>query len=159
MNLPYRLPLLAAVTGFVLAQPAHAEPAAEVEMLDRGPDGDARVFEPDVVHIDPGESVYFKATDLGHDVESLDSLRPEDAESFTGYRNAPLEVTFEAEGVHVYHCESHKEKGMVGVVVVGDPSVNLDEIKSEMEDSEALSDQGRARLAGMLDEVEAAAAQ
>lgn len=144
---------LALLLAWGFTSPVGAGNAIEVDMLDRGEDGEARVFAPDVVFIEPGDRVQFEPVDLGHDVRSLDALRPEGAESFSGFRNAPLGVQFKEEGVHVYECEAHRDRGMVGVVVVGDPSVNLEDIEAAMEDAEDLSDNGRERLSDMLARV------
>jgi len=136
----------------LLAPSAHAGPV-EVEMLDRGPDGNPKVFRPAVVHVQPGDTVKFVAVDFGHDLQSIKSLQPEGAKSFNAAKNAGAEVTFEEPGVHVYQCAAHKTMGMVGVVVVGDPSVNLGAVRDAAKDTDKLSKQGKARLARMLDTV------
>jgi len=143
----------ALASAALLTPPAHAG-SVEVEMLDRGPDGTPKVFRPAVVQIEPGDTVEFVAADFGHDLESLQALRPEGAEPFQAPKNAGAEVTFETEGVHVYHCAAHKTMGMVGVVVVGDPTVNLGDVRQAAQASDKLSAKGKQRLARMLDRVE-----
>lgn len=149
--------LTAAVAG-ALASAALLVPGAhagsvQVEMLDRGPEGNPKVFRPAVVQVEPGDTVEFVAVDFGHDLESIEALRPEGAEPFRAPKNAGAEVTFETEGVHVYHCKSHKTMGMLGVVVVGDPGVNLSAVREAAQDTDKLSAKGKERLARMLDRV------
>ena len=145
----------AAVTSVLVA--AIALPAAagnvEVRMLDRSTEGVPKVFRPAVVRIDPGDTVHFVARDFGHDLESIDALRPSGVESFDAPKNVGTKFTFEKEGVHVYHCKAHKTMGMVGVVVVGDPEVNLEKIADKAQETGALSEQGKERLARMLERV------
>ena len=98
----------------------------EVKMLNRGEAG-AMVFEPAFLRIAPGDTVTFVPTDRSHNAESLKDMTPVGAEPFKGKMNAPVTVTFETEGVYGYKCLPHYAMGMVGVVVVGDPAVNLAE--------------------------------
>ena len=125
----------------------------EVRLLDKGADGTAKVFEPDIMRIEPGGTVEFVAWDFGHDLISVDGLLPAGAPPFSGYKNADTSVNFEVEGVHVYQCAAHKAVGMVGLVVVGDPSVNLDDVISQFQSNEALSEDAKARLSVLLNEL------
>ena len=146
--------LVAAILmGLVVALPTVAAETVKVEMLDKGPDGVARVFRPPLVHIEPGDTVHFVPTDFGHDVASVDGLQPSGAKGFSGYKNAPLKVTFTVPGVHVYECESHRKKGMVGVVVVGDAPENLSEIEEKIRTSDKISDKGEKRLAAIFQQI------
>lgn len=143
----------ALVIGLTVGPPAVAGNTVKVEMLDKGPNGKARVFRPALVHIEPGDTVNFVATDFGHDVTSVDGLQPKGAKGFDGYKNAPLKVTLEKPGVHIYECESHRKKGMVGAIVVGDASVNLADIQSDIRSSEKISDKGEKRLIELLAKI------
>lgn len=132
--------------------PAYAN-TVQVEMLDKGPEGSARVFRPAVIYVDPGDTVHFVATDFGHDVQSVNGLQPEGAKSFSGYKNAPLTVTFSEPGIHVYECESHRKKGMVGAVVVGNASTDVEDVRSEIRSSDKISEKGEARLNTILEKI------
>jgi pseudoazurin len=55
---------------------------------------------------------------------------PDGAEAFKGEFNQAISVTFETEGVYGYKCLPHYVLGMVGVVVVGDPSANVEAAKA-----------------------------
>ncbi len=129
---------------------AQASDSIEVKMLDKGPNGQPKVFDPAFLQIEPGQTVEFVAWDFGHDLESVDGLIPEGAEPFDAPKNAGTTVTFQREGVYVYRCAAHKLIGMVGVIVVGDPSPNLDAVLAAYPKNETLSDGVRERLAGLL---------
>lgn len=113
--------VLGALAGF----PAQAADF-EVKMLNRGEAG-MMVFEPAFLQVEKGDTVTFVPTDRSHNAESIGGMAPEGAEPFKGKMNAPVTVTFETEGVYGYKCLPHYAMGMVGVVVVGDPAVNLAE--------------------------------
>ena len=55
----------------------------QVKELDRGPAG-FFVFEPELVRINPGDSIEFVATDKGHDVQSVSGMIPDGAQPFEG---------------------------------------------------------------------------
>jgi pseudoazurin len=109
---------------------AGAAQAAEVEvkMLNKGTEG-VMVFEPALVKIAPGDTVKFVVADKGHNVETIDAMLPEGAQKFVGKINEELAITFEKAGVYGYKCKPHYGMGMVGMVVVGDPT-NLDQAKA-----------------------------
>ncbi len=102
---------------------AGAASAAEVEvhMLNKGATG-SMVFEPALVKIAPGDSVHFVATDKSHDVVSIDGMLPEGGQPFEGKVSEDLTVTFTAPGIYGYKCKPHYGMGMVGLVVVGEPT-------------------------------------
>lgn len=106
--------VLALITNMALA--AHAA-VVDVKMLDHTSDG-GRGFEPAIVHIHAGDSVHFIATDRGHNVQSIDGMRPEGAAPFTGKISGDLTVTFVQPGIYGYKCLPHYWLGMVGLIVV-----------------------------------------
>jgi pseudoazurin len=116
---------LVAAIGF-----AGAAGAAEVEvkMLNKGTEG-VMVFEPAFVKINPGDTVKFVATDKGHNVETIDAMIPEGGKTFVGKMNEEVVVTFDKPGVYGYKCKPHYGMGMVGMVVVGEPT-NTDAAKA-----------------------------
>lgn len=102
---------------------AGAANAAEVEvkMLNKGTDG-VMVFEPALVKIEPGDTVKFVAADKGHNVESVAEMVPEGGQTFVGKISEELAITFDKPGVYGYKCKPHYGMGMVGLVVVGEPT-------------------------------------
>jgi len=113
------------------ASPAAAE-TVEVKMLNMGPNGTPMVFEPASVHIDPGDTVHFKAVDKSHNVQSLEGMIPKGAESFQGGLNQSIKVTFEKNGIYAYKCLPHVYTGMVGVVKVGDWTRNVEQVRAKV---------------------------
>ncbi|WP_106755143.1 pseudoazurin [Pannonibacter carbonis] len=100
----------------------------EVKMLNRGEAG-AMVFEPELIKIAPGDTVIFKATDAGHNAETIPGMLPDGAEAFVGKMGKDVTVTFTQEGVYGVKCKPHLGMGMIAAVVVGAP-VNLDAAKA-----------------------------
>jgi pseudoazurin len=96
----------------------------EVRMLNKGEKG-VMVFEPDLTRVAPGDTVTFKATDPGHNAETIEGMIPDGAASFEGKMGKDVTVVFAEPGVYGVKCKPHLAMGMVAVVVVGDP-VNLD---------------------------------
>lgn len=105
--------------------------AAEVEikMLNKGAKG-AMVFEPDFVTIQPGDSVKFVPADKSHNAEVIPAMMPEGGTSFAGKFNEEFTVTFDKAGVYGFKCKPHYSMGMVGLIVVGDASANLEAAKA-----------------------------
>ncbi|WP_201861212.1 pseudoazurin [Microvirga soli] len=116
---------LVAALGF-----AGAATAAEVEvkMLNKGTEG-VMVFEPALVKINPGDTVKFVASDKGHNVETVDGMLPEGGQKFVGKINEEVAITFDKPGVYGYKCKPHYGMGMVGMIVVGEPT-NADQAKA-----------------------------
>jgi pseudoazurin len=120
--------LLAAAALAVAILPATAADY-QVKMLNKGAKG-MMVFEPDLVKVQPGDTVTFVATDAGHDAMSVPGMLPDGAQPFEGQIGKDLTVTFTQPGVYGVKCKPHYVMGMVGVVVVGDPAPNLDAAKA-----------------------------
>ena len=114
----------------MLVGSAYAE-TIEVRMLNKGPDGERNVFEPAVVQIQPGDTVKWIPEDKGHNAQSIDGMAPEGGTEIDGKLNQEIEVTFDTEGTFGYKCLPHYATGMVGLVLVGDASVNFEEAKAE----------------------------
>ena len=100
----------------------------EVTMLNQGADG-VMVFEPSVLKISVGDTVTFKPTNPGHNSASIAGMIPTGAESWDGGMSQEVKVTFTEEGTYVYQCTPHLMMAMVGVIAVGDASVNLSQVK------------------------------
>lgn len=97
----------------------------DVHMLNQGADGKAMVFEPAFLHIQPGDTVNFIATNQSHNAETLDGMMPEGAEAFRGELNQNISVTFTVEGAYGIACRPHLGMGMVALIQVGDEADNL----------------------------------
>lgn len=119
---------LRAAALLVTALLALAGPAAaaehEIRMLNRGEAG-IMVFEPAFLEVAPGDTVHFRAVDKGHNAASIDGMLPDGSATWKGGLNKDVSVTLEVEGVYGVRCVPHYPMGMVALIVVGDPSVNL----------------------------------
>jgi pseudoazurin len=100
----------------------------EMHMVNMGPH-DTFEFEPALLVIQPGDTVHFVAVDKGHDIQSIPGMIPPGAEPIKSAMNKDLTVTFSKPGVYGIECLPHFSWGMVGLIAVGDPSVNLAEAK------------------------------
>ncbi|MEP6065240.1 MAG: pseudoazurin [Paracoccaceae bacterium] len=111
------------VTGFAIAalmgSVAFAE-TFEVQMMNKGSDGERMVFEPAFVQAAPGDTIKFIAADKGHNAEVSKGMLPEGAEAFKGKVNEEFEVTLDVEGVYGVICKPHFAMGMVMTIAVGD---------------------------------------
>ncbi|MBF0678263.1 MAG: pseudoazurin [Devosia sp.] len=101
----------------------------EVEMLNKGEAG-TMVFEPALLRIASGDAVKFVPTDPGHNAESIRDMAPEGAELFKGAMGKEVSVTFTVPGVYGIKCLPHLAMGMIALVVVDDPSPNLEAAKA-----------------------------
>ena len=99
-----------------------------VEMLNRL-NKESMVFEPKIVRVNVGDTVLWKATDKGHNVEFIKKGVPDGVEKFKSKYNKDTEYKFNIPGIYAYWCTPHKNMGMIGFVVVGNDKSNLDEIK------------------------------
>ena len=87
------------------------------------------VFSKKIVNVDIGDTVYWKATKAGHNVEFIKGGVPEGVEKFRSALNKDTEYKFEVPGIYAYWCTPHKGMGMIGFVVVGNDKSNLEAIK------------------------------
>ena len=99
-----------------------------VEMLNKL-GKDSMVYSKKIVRINVGDTVFWKATDKGHNVEFIKGGIPEGVEKFKSKFNKDTEYKFSVPGIYAYWCTPHKNMGMIGFVVVGDDKSNLEEIK------------------------------
>ena len=114
--------------GFFIANVSLAEDAT-FEMLDKL-DKRKMVFNQEIVRIDPGDTVFWKATDRGHNVEFISKNGvPDGVEKFKSKVGKDTEFTFTIPGIYAYWCVPHKTLGMIGFVIVGNDLSNLDSIK------------------------------
>ena len=82
-----------------------------------------------IVRVNAGESILWKASSKGHNVEFIKGGVPEGVEKFKSKFNKDVEYKFDISGIYAYWCTPHKTMGMIGFVVVGDDKSNLEEIK------------------------------
>tara|TARA_B100001540_G_scaffold34636_1_gene30652 strand:+ start:433 stop:867 length:435 start_codon:yes stop_codon:yes gene_type:complete len=100
-----------------------------IEMLNKQ-DNERMVYSKKIVKINVGDTVFWKATDKGHNVEFIKGGVPEGVDKFKSKFNKDTEYKFTIPGIYAYWCTPHKSMGMIGFVVVGNDKSNIDAIKS-----------------------------
>ena len=90
---------------------------------------ESMVYSKKVVKVDIGDTVYWKSTNPGHNVEFIKGGVPEGVEKFKTKFSKDAQYTFKVPGIYAYWCTPHKSIGMIGFVVVGNDKSNLDSIK------------------------------
>ena len=114
--------------GLFIANVSFAEDTT-VEMLNKL-DKRTMVFNQEIVRIDPGDTVFWKATDPGHNVQFISKNGvPAGVEKFKSKVGKDTEFTFTVPGIYAYWCVPHKTLGMIGFIIVGNDLSNLDLIK------------------------------
>ena len=99
-----------------------------VEMLNKL-NKENMVFSKKIVKVEIGDTVYWKATKAGHNVEFIKGGVPDGVGKFRSALSKDTEYKFEIPGIYAYWCTPHKGMGMIGFVVVGNDKSNLDNIK------------------------------
>lgn len=81
--------------------------------------GGQYAFDPPAIHVDPGTTVIWEwdSDGLSHNVRDTQGRFESEPADLSGNRFA---VEFDGNGLSKYECETHSEKGMRGVVIVGD---------------------------------------
>ena len=114
--------------GLFIANVSSAEDTT-VEMLNKL-DKRTMVFSQEIVRIDPGDTVFWKATNPGHNVQFISKNGvPAGVEKFKSKVGKDTEFTFTLPGIYAYWCVPHKTLGMIGFIIVGNDLSNLDSIK------------------------------
>ena len=100
-----------------------------IEMLNKS-GNEMMVYSKKVIKVNVGDTVTWKATTKGHNVEFIRNGTPEGVGKFKSKMNVDAEYKFDVPGIYAYWCTPHKAMGMIGFVVVGDDKSNLDKIKA-----------------------------
>ena len=100
-----------------------------IEMLNKQ-GKESMVYSQKIVNVNVGDTVFWKATTKGHNVQFMKGGVPEGVEKFKSKMNKDTQYTFTVPGIYVYLCTPHKSMGMIGFVVVGGDKSILDAINS-----------------------------
>ena len=87
------------------------------------------VYSQKIVKVDIGDTIFWKSTKPGHNVEFIKGGVPEEVGKFRSALSKDTEFKFEIPGIYAYWCTPHKGMGMIGFVVVGNDKSNLDAVK------------------------------
>jgi pseudoazurin len=121
--------IIISLIGLLLSSSVFAEDTI-VEMLNKL-EKENMVFSTKIVKVDIGDTVFWKATDKGHNVQFIiKGGVPEGVDKFKSKIGKDTEYTFSIPGIYAYWCTPHKTMGMIGFVIVGNDITNLDSIKS-----------------------------
>ncbi len=90
---------------------------------------ESMVYSKKIVRVDIGDTVYWKSTNPGHNVEFIKGGVPEGVEKFKTKFSKDVQYTFKVPGIYAYWCTPHKSMGMIGFIVVGNDKSNLEAIK------------------------------
>ncbi|MBE05641.1 MAG: pseudoazurin [Gammaproteobacteria bacterium] len=102
---------------------------ATVEMLNKS-GSKKNVFSSEIVYVDVGDTVFWKSASKGHNVEFISKRGvPEGVGKFKSKVSKDAQFTFEVPGIYAYWCTPHKAMGMIGFVVVGGNTDNIESIK------------------------------
>ena len=111
--------------GMVLSAKAEEKDPLIIEMLNkRGKD--KMLYGQDVAKIDVGQTITWTPDSKGHNVQFISV--PDGVEKVKSKLSKEFSYTFEQEGVYLYVCTPHASMGMIGMVIVGESDVNLDEV-------------------------------
>ena len=99
-----------------------------IEMLNKL-GNESMVYSEKIVRVNVGDTVFWKSTNPGHNVEFIKGGVPEGVDKFKTKFSKDAEYTFTIPGIYAYWCTPHKSMGMIGFVVVGNDKSNLDAIK------------------------------
>ena len=111
--------------GMVLSAKAEEKEPLIIEMLNkRGKE--KMLYGQDVVKIEVGQTITWTPDSKGHNVQFVSV--PEGVEKVKSKLSKEFSYTFEQEGVYMYVCTPHASMGMIGMVIVGESDVNLDEV-------------------------------
>ena len=114
--------------GFFITNTSFAEDVT-VEMLNKL-DKRKMAFSQEIVRINEGDTVFWQATDPGHNVEFISKNGvPGGVEKFKSKVGKNTQFTFGIPGIYAYWCTPHKTLGMIGYIIVGDDLSNLNSIK------------------------------
>ncbi len=94
-----------------------------INMVNKGADGSAMVFEPSFVRAAVGDTVKFVPVDKGHFSVPLPGFWPEGVDQVKGKMNEEFVVTLAKDGMYGFKCTPHYAMGMVALVQVGTAAV------------------------------------
>ena len=100
-----------------------------VDMLNKL-DKEKMVYSEKIVRVNVGDTVLWKATDKGHNVEFISKGGiPKGVKKFKSKVSKDTSYTFKVPGIYAYQCTPHKNMGMIGFVIVGNNLDNLEDIQ------------------------------
>tara|TARA_B100000963_G_C22583413_1_gene651930 strand:+ start:1089 stop:1520 length:432 start_codon:yes stop_codon:yes gene_type:complete len=116
---------------FVLFSGSAFSADVTVKMLNKNKETKKRmVYSQELVKIDAGKTIEWVATDKGHNVEMLAGPDGYELPKKTKLGDN-VTIKFSVPGIYLYQCSPHAAMGMIGIVVVGGDTSNMEAIKSK----------------------------
>ena len=116
---------------FVLFSGSAFSADVTVKMLNKNKETKKRmVYSQELVKIDAGKTIEWVATDKGHNVEMLAGPDGYELPKKTKLGDN-VTIKFSIPGIYLYQCSPHAAMGMIGIVVVGGDTSNMEAIKSK----------------------------
>ena len=106
-----------------------------------------RSFSIEIAKIDVGQTIEWLPKAKGHNVEfrlGPDAAKLPKKSSFS----KPISIKFDTPGTYFYWCTPHKNSGMIGLVVVGGDTSNIDKV-AELD----LAGMSSSKLAKLITEL------
>tara|TARA_B100001105_G_scaffold69170_1_gene54286 strand:+ start:89 stop:556 length:468 start_codon:yes stop_codon:yes gene_type:complete len=125
LRLPFKLIIY--IILFYLAPTNIYAADLTINMLDKLND-ERMIFDPKIISIQSGDTVFWKAINRGHNVEFLKNGVPEGVEKFKSKIGKDTQFTFDVPGLYAYLCTPHKALGMIGFVIVDNNISNYDQV-------------------------------
>jgi|TARA_B100001971_G_scaffold143185_1_gene132365 pseudoazurin len=125
LGLPFKLIIY--IILFYLAPTNIYAADLTINMLDKLND-ERMIFDPKIISIQSGDTVFWKAINRGHNVEFLKNGVPEGVEKFKSKIGKDTQFTFDVPGLYAYLCTPHKALGMIGFVIVDNNISNYDQV-------------------------------
>ena len=117
-----------AIFGFVFFTSLAYADDMTIDMLNKRDDGAKMVYSEDIARINVGDTITWLPASKGHNVHFI--AGPDGWDLPKKSKNGKeVAITFDVPGVYLYQCTPHKAMGMIGLVVVGGNTDNLDSIK------------------------------
>ena len=85
------------------------------------------VYSVDVAEIDAGDTITWLPASKGHNVQFIAGPDGWDLPK-KSKNNKEVAITFDTPGIYLYQCTPHASMGMIGLVIVGGDTSNLDAI-------------------------------
>ena len=119
--------LLVTLLMTVLVAPNVYAEDISIDMLNKRDDGAKMVYSEDVARIDVGDTITWLPKSKGHNVHFI--AGPDGWDIPKKSKNGKeVVLTFDTPGVYLYQCTPHASMGMIGLVVVGEDTSNVDAI-------------------------------
>tara|TARA_B100000989_G_scaffold298919_1_gene291075 strand:+ start:5815 stop:6246 length:432 start_codon:yes stop_codon:yes gene_type:complete len=102
-----------------------------IEMLNKNKETKQRmVYSQELVKIEIGQTIKWVPTAKGHNVEMLAGPDGYELPKKTKL-NDEVTIKFDVPGIYLYQCSPHAALGMIGIVVVGGDTSNMETVSGQ----------------------------